>query len=604
MVDFTDVFNALSNEDFEEVPVMIEEFVTSPEYLGLETPLSEYQYQMVRAGSQIYTYDTLVNLYGQDIGSKRYDQTCSECIYALGKGSGKDFVSTIVCAYVVYLLLCLKNPQKYYGKPAENAIDILNVATNSDQAKNVFFKNLRTIIKNCPWFNDKYDSFTQNSVSFDKSITLYSGHSERESFEGLNLFLAVLDEISAFAHTENESPKQTYETYRDSVDSRFPGGVGKVLLLSFPRKKEGDFIMDKYNEVVVEKEVILRHKTLKLDQSLPDGINGNEFEVEWEEDHILQYKYEKIFALKRPSWEVNPTRNIEMYTRNFHTNMPNALAKFACMPTDGGDDALFKNPDILESIFTRDNLVDSNGEFLTASLNPRDKRHFIHVDLSKVHDRCAVAVAHVESWLEIQVSPTLTEQHPVVVVDMLRWWEPSHEEPMDYQQVTDFILAVRRNGFNIKGCTLDRWQSHDTINFLNSVGIPTTMFSVKDEHFDTLLTLSYDQRISGPKVPELITELKQLSHVKGKVDHPRNGYKDLSDAVTGAVNNAIINTPRPRNEEVEVISYADMVKRNRAAQLEAAKEAALMAGTSGVISAPKREIPQDLKDYMQAMRLL
>lgn len=83
---FNSVFNALSGEDFEERPVSPEEFVTSEDYLGLP-PLSDYQYQMVRAGSQIYKYETLVALYGEEKGAERYAQTVNECIYQLGKGS-------------------------------------------------------------------------------------------------------------------------------------------------------------------------------------------------------------------------------------------------------------------------------------------------------------------------------------------------------------------------------------------------------------------------------------------------------------------------------------------------------------------------------------
>src|SRR4051812_17027746 len=191
-----EVMNALSGEEFEERPVTIEEFVTNSDYLGLP-PLSELQYKMIRAGSQIYRYETLVELYGEDAAYKRYKETYNEIILQLGKGSGKDYTSTIVCAYVVFLLLCLKDPASYYGKPPGDTIDILNVAVNSDQAKNVFFVNFKKRIEDCPWFEGKYDSKSA-SIEFDKSIRAFSGHSEREAFEGLNLLLAVLDEISAF----------------------------------------------------------------------------------------------------------------------------------------------------------------------------------------------------------------------------------------------------------------------------------------------------------------------------------------------------------------------------------------------------------------------
>ena len=53
--------------------------------------------------------------------------------------SGKNETTSVIVCYVVYKLLCLKDPAKYYGKPSGNAIDIINVAINADQAKRNFF---------------------------------------------------------------------------------------------------------------------------------------------------------------------------------------------------------------------------------------------------------------------------------------------------------------------------------------------------------------------------------------------------------------------------------------------------------------------------------
>ena len=91
MFNYDDLFNDVSGTDFEEVPVDIEEFVTSPEYLNMgDTPLSEYQYELIRASSQIYKEETLIALHGESEGRRKYkSETKNEVIAALGKGSGK-----------------------------------------------------------------------------------------------------------------------------------------------------------------------------------------------------------------------------------------------------------------------------------------------------------------------------------------------------------------------------------------------------------------------------------------------------------------------------------------------------------------------------------
>lgn len=513
-----------------------------------------------------------------------------------------DFISTVVCAYIVYLLLCLKDPAKYYGKPKGDTIDILNIAVNADQARNVFFANLKKRIQDCRWFDGKYDA-TQNSIIFDKSVRVFSGHSERESFEGLNLFVAVLDEISAFALESNTGNAQAntadavYKMYRASVDSRFPD-YGKVLMLSFPRFKN-DYIQQRYDAVVAEKEVVVKKYTMKLDPDLPDGIEGNEFDIEWEEDHITRYKYPRMFALKRPTWEVNPIVNIDSpaMVRAARENPADFLGRFACMPSDNVDNTFIKNKQAIEDAFVTMNGVDNEGVFLDSFQPKDDTKYYIHVDLSKVHDRCAVTMSHVDKWVEVAVGSEYHEVHPFIKVDAIRWWKPSKDKPMDYKDVTDFIVALRRRGFDIGMVTFDTWNSIDTMNFLNSQGIRTNYLSVANKHFDDLLTTLYDQRIVGPKIPELVDELKQLQYIKGKVDHPRSGFKDISDSLVGSIFNAVSRTPKPNNAEVEVMSLADMNKRAREEQHKTDE-------FKGVIKSPNRKIPDELKDYMSNMRLL
>ena len=168
--------------------------------------------------SQVYKKEDLQRVMGKEEGARHYAKyTKNEIILQLGKGSGKDFTSTVACAYIVYKLLCLKDPARYFGKPSGDAIDIINVAINAQQAKTVFFKGFKTKIEKSPWFAGKHDP-KADSIEFNKSITVYSGHSERESHEGLNLILAVLDEISGFATevgTGNEQGKTA-----DNIDRK------------------------------------------------------------------------------------------------------------------------------------------------------------------------------------------------------------------------------------------------------------------------------------------------------------------------------------------------------------------------------------------------
>lgn len=599
MPDFlTDALSAVSGADWDEVPVGIEEFVTSEDFLHFP-PLSVHQYDAIKHGTQIYRLETLLALYGNDRGWERFNETCNEVLLQWGKGSGKDACSVIMCCYMVYLLLCLKDPAKYYGKPDGDNIDIMNIAVNAQQANRVFFKNLVLRVQQAPWFQGKYH-VTQGEINFDKNVNVISGHSESESLEGYNVIAVVLDEISGFAlesATGNSRAKTAgfiYEMHRGAVDSRFDD-VGKVILLSFPRF-DGDYISSKYDEAVAEKQTYTRSYTFKINDDLPNGHPDNELTIEWEEDHIVRYTAPGYYAQKRPTWEVNPTKTIEGFKRAFFLNKGDALGRFACMPGTNLEDAFIKNPNALDLVFVRQNPIDDAGVLLHSFTPKLDKEYYIHVDLSKVHDRCAVSMAHVEKWVTYEAD-VLGEMQPIVVTDVVRWWEPSKEEPMDYKEVTDFILALRRRGFKIKLVTFDRWNSNDTINFLNSVGIETDVLSVDNKHYDDFLTLLYDDgRLFGPKIEKLTKELRELRYIKGKIDHPRSGYKDLSDATAGAIYNAVTHTMKPQNRVVEVVTLSSL-RRKQAEEDRKEQEA------DGVIRAPKRPMPEQLRSDLERVSM-
>ena len=596
--DFSDLIDILDGEEFEERPVDLQTFVTDPNYLGLP-PLSELQYTLIEKSSQIYKESTLIKLFGEEDGKQRFKQTCNEVIAQLGKGSGKDYTATISVAYQVYLLLCLKDPATYYGKPPGDTIDILNIAINAQQANNVFFKGFKTRIELSPWFAGKYEP-KASEIKFDKNVNVYSGHSQREAWEGYNVITVILDEISGFAmenttgHDQAKTADAIYDMYRASVMSRFPD-YGKVILLSFPRFKN-DPIQKFYESVIGEKETIVRSKNLKMDDDLPDGTDGNEIMVEWEEDHIISYLYPKTYALKRPTWEVNPTKKIEDFKVDFYKNSLDALGRFACMPPEMVD-AFFKSREKVEKAFNNTALAVDNFGRLEEWFKPKeDTRYFIHVDLAQKHDHCAVSLAHVERWVNVKVTNEYSQPAPIVSVDAVRYWTPTPDKSVDFTEVKDYILALKTRGFNIGVCTFDRWNSHDMMQQLKQYGINTEILSVAKKHYDDMAMVVLEERLNGPYIPLLIDELLQLKIMRDKVDHPRKGSKDLADAVCGSIFNSISRTRPDMNNEINIHTYESMSIHD-----DFRKDDPDVT-TTNMIRAPR--MPQDLREAMDRMQII
>ena len=590
---FNDFFEALQSDNFAETPVDARTFVEGEAYLG-QPPLSQIQYDIVEAMSQIYKLEDLMDIMGTEAGTRYYKKyTKNEVILQLGKGSGKDFVSTVACAYIVYKLLCLKDPARYFGKPSGDAIDIINVAINAQQAKNVFFKGFKTKIERSPWFAGKFYAKV-DSVEFDHAITVYSGHSERESHEGLNLILAVLDEISGFAQETNTGNDQgktadnIYKAFRASVDSRFPD-LGKVALLSFPRYP-GDFISQRYDDVIMDKEIIVKTHKFIMNPDLPEDAEGNSLEISWDEDTIINYKYPGMFAIKRPTWVVNPTRKIDDFKLAFYTDLGDAMMRFACVPTYSSD-AFFKQIEKVQSSMTLRNPLDNNRRFDETFVPDPDKIYYVHADLAQKHDKCAVAIAHVDKWVNIQVIKDYQQVAPVVVVDAVAWWEPKVEGPVNLSEVKQWIQNLRRLGFNIGMVSFDRWQSFDIQNELKQVGIRTETVSVAKKHYEDMAMLIYEERLAMPSINLLFEELTELKIMRNnRVDHPRKKSKDLADAVCGAVFGAISHTPKDLNLEVEIHTFKQKPR------------AEVANRPKGVIE--YNSIPNDVRDYLDQFKAI
>lgn len=590
---FDEFLEVLKADNFAEKPVDVRTFVEGEDFLA-QPKLSQIQYDIVEAMSQIYKLEDLVDLMGDEEGRRYYKKyTKNEVILQLGKGSGKDFVSTVACSYIVYKLLCLKDPARYFGKPSGDAIDIINVAINAQQAKNVFFKGFKTKIEKSPWFAGKFYA-KADSIEFDHAITVYSGHSERESHEGLNLLLAVLDEISGFAteigtgNDQGKTADNIYKAFRASVDSRFPD-LGKVALLSFPRYP-GDFISQRYDAVIADKEVVTKTHKFIMNPDLPEDAEGNSFEISWDEDTILSYKFPGMFAIKRPTWVVNPTRSVDDFKLAFFTDLGDAMQRFACVPTFSSD-RFFKQTEKVQNAMSIRNPLDQIRRFDETFKPDPNKVYYVHADLAQKHDKCAVAIAHVDKWVNIQVIKDYQQIAPVVVVDAVAWWEPRTEGPVNLSEVKQWIQNLRRLGFNLGMVSFDRWQSFDIQNELKAVGIRTETVSVAKKHYEDMAMLVYEERLAMPMIDLLFEELTELKIMNNnKVDHPRKKSKDLADAVCGAIFGAISHTPRDQNLEVEIHSFRDRPKDN------------IDTDPQGVIK--YKPMPKDVQEYLARFDLI
>lgn len=511
---------------FDEEPVPLSVFVKDKKYLALPA-LSPVQQQFVEMGTTVYKPETFVGL------KWFIERYVIELVAQWGKGGGKDHSCRLISARAAYLLLCLKNPQAYFGMSPDSSIDIINVAYNATQANNVYFVPFRRLINHSPWFSDKFDDRV-GFIAFAKNLNAISGHSDQEGLEGYNLIIAVLDEISAFktsmelrnrrsVRQASHSAEGIYEAMRSSVQSRFPG-LGKTIMLSYPRYR-GDFIQQKYDE----------------------GVN---------DPHA--------FVSFARTWEANPTRRKEEFAIEYRKNPEKARAKYECDPPRSID-TYFRQPKKIDEAFDVERfamveVLDENGEptvkfdhekhpvdhdntllpwFVCKDKMPR----YIHVDAALSNDRAGLAMVHLSGWdVRLDSETMKTIRLPIIAVDLMTYWTAPYGGEIDLAGIRKLILDLRRNMFPIVSVTYDGYQSADSIQILTNLGIESGRLSVDKDTaaYDTLKDLIYDDRLKAYYCWLVTEELKNLSIVVGqKVDHPDYGSKDVSDALAGAVQGAV-----------------------------------------------------------------
>lgn len=189
------------------------------------------------------------------------------------------------------------------------------------------------------------------------------------------------------------------------------------------------------------------------------------------------------------------------------------------------------------SVGQRDNATIE--EFFRLDVVPQDIKNStmnIHLDLSETGDRtgvagvCVAGNKTVEDFEGKKVTlPFFKEVFSVAI-------ECPRGSRLSFQKVVNFMLWLRRKGFNVGTISTDQYQSSYLREVLSSQGFNTDKISVdrSEEPYIGLKNILYDQRIELVKNDLRDEELVNLQRLNGKIDHKQNGSKDVSDCVCGA----------------------------------------------------------------------
>lgn len=174
--------NELWSQDYEEIPVSIEEFITNDRYLG----------------KSLKTEDGTLTLYPYWVNSLSYmfnpKNEIMETALSGGIGLGKTTIAVVALCYILYKLLCLKNPAGYYrlNKGSKIAIAFFNI--NIDNAYGVGYAKMQSYLQQSPWFLEHGVIYGRVYKTYypDKDIEILVG-SKRDHFIGRDIFCLTGD---------------------------------------------------------------------------------------------------------------------------------------------------------------------------------------------------------------------------------------------------------------------------------------------------------------------------------------------------------------------------------------------------------------------------
>lgn len=544
-----------------KVPVPIEEFLESSEFLGaLDMEIwPQIKRDIVRVNTDI--------LLGQ--------RKVVEYIDSGATGTGKTMKAAVTQAYQLYWLNCLKKPQGFFGLAEATPIVFSMASSNLATTRDVMFRPFMDMVTAMPWFR-RWTNWNRDKTSvleFSSGIVVEPVTATTQGIIGRAVMSAHVDEVNYMAvvaasarsgagdgrrgvYDQAESFYRALKLRRKSrFSSRLP--VPGTIILSSSTRHTDDFLDRRIEEVQTAEEPgveIFRHR--QYDVQPAHRFSDERFRLLV---GTAEYASRILEPHEQPGVHYPETARIEHVPMNYYYEFKHrpedALRDVCGISTVNLSPFITQRHKILEAVdrwkrggnshpVRRANvdLVEHGMPVVAPEWLDSDTTtpRFAHIDLSKSKDRCGVAVLRVNGFVEVPVDEGVYERLPHFVVEIAISIQPSQARELDIAEVRNWVVALSQvHNVPIYSITYDGFSSSESIQALRKMGIRSSVVSMDrdSEAYEALRRALYQDRLDFPENDVLIRELTQLdkNETTGRVDHPPKGSKDISDAVAGAL---------------------------------------------------------------------
>ena len=516
----SELLNDIKYADFDEIPVDIVTFMHNPEYLGKGLYDGEGRFTVFP-----YWEEKLKDIFPDNLTTKY-----NTIIFTGSIGIGKSTIAVIILLYLLYRLLCMKDPYQYYGMQPIDKITISLMNITIKNAQGVALDKMNQLILYSPWFlrHGEMSGTTNLMYKPEKHIEVIVGSSNNQVI-GRALFGNFSDEVNFGITNDVEKLKKKYKTLVSQIDarmkSRFLRGTYLPTVNIIASSKNSDqAFLDDYIKTKKENE---SKNTLIVDEPqwvVDDRKNSpNKFYVAIGNKFLAN----ELLPLNVTPAELEVWRNKgysilevpEGYYDNFAENIDGALCDIAGISTASaikyisGQRLMQAKTDTYQNPFTRDVIEVGNSPddhlqyanfFDMSKVSPEDLARplFIHLDLSTggsgKGDKSGIA----GTWItgkQISInSHALPSGVQIQENGLVKLDENAEDSSRDltyklafsvsvkapkgfqisFQKTRNFIRWLRDQGFNIKGVSADTYQSAGTLQDLKADGFETKILSV------------------------------------------------------------------------------------------------------------------------------
>lgn len=556
-----DSLNKLKYSDFNEIPVDIETFITDDRYLG-------NAWKDAEGNTKLYPFWLGII---KDIFPNNLDTNYDTLLESGARGIGKSEIACgVVGAYLMYRVMCLKNPLEYYHLKLTEKVVFAFMNITKESAKKIAIDKFQKTVQMSPWFMSKGAMTSFEGSPYwvpPEPIEIVIG-SQSSDVVGKPVFYAFFDEISFIRNQDIDKQK---EKATDMINTAIGGmktrfihkGKNPTMLVVASSKRSEQSFMEEYIRTLGKRD---DGKTLVVDQPVwkvkPKGTYsdktfliglGNKYLesiVIPESDYVLidTYKERGYQILEVPiDFKNNAKEDIERMLCDFAGISSSSANKYmsASAVTECINKEFFNPfPDVIEVGNGKEDLMQYKN-FFNMNNVPKElisKPLYIHLDMSISGDMTGIAGV----WIIGKKTSTDASQSSKDLAFRLAF-STSVKAPkghqISFEKNRNFIRWLKEVGFNIKEITSDTFQSYDLQQQLSAEGFNCSILSVDRTDSDRickpyqyLKNTIYEKRFVMYKSNRLFDEFVDIERNMntGRIDHTPNNHKDALDAVCGA----------------------------------------------------------------------